>query len=360
VEVKDDKGAVTRSNAIPVYAGNETPDVKITLTTPSTFFFPGKPIAYKVNVSDKEDGTTANGSIDTKAVNVKMDYVSGPDKAQVVGHQIVSALTEGKNMAFSLDCKTCHKQDEKSIGPAFSLVSAKYKDKKDAKDYLVRKVIAGGGGVWGETAMAAHPNLKAEDAGRIVDWILSLAKPQTASTMAAEGKIVPTAKDAASGKTLQISASYTDKGGNGAKPLTGEDLLTLRSPAMDFMDNDSLDKFSTMEAMGMHIAVPSGDAGWIRFNDISMKDVTGVTVRYGMQEALLKGYVIELRADKPDGELLGKGNIPAGGKPMGMNAISFPVRSSGDQKRKLYVVMKKADPGETKMAALTGITFTAR
>jgi cytochrome c551/c552 len=259
-----------------------------------------------------------------------------------------------------LDCKTCHKLDEKSIGPAFTMVSAKYKDKKDAKDYLVKKIIAGGGGVWGETAMAAHPNLKSEEVGRIVDWVLSLAKSQTASTMPAEGKVVPTAKDVASGKTMQISASYKDKGGNGVKPLTGEDLLTLRSPTLDFMENNGLEKFSTMEAMGMHMAVPSGDAGWIRFNDISMKYVTGVTVRYGMQEPLLKGYVVELHADKPDGELLGTGTIPAGGKPMGMNAISFPIKSTSDQKRTLYVVMKKADPAETKTAALTGLTFTAQ
>ncbi len=361
VEVKDDKGAVTRSNAIPIYAGNETPVVKISLASPATFFFPGKPIDYKVSVTDKEDGTTESGGVDKKTVDVKMDLVTGKDKAQIVGHQIVSALTQGKNMAMSMDCKTCHKQDEKSIGPAFSQVAVKYKGKNNARDYLVRKIILGGGGVWGETAMAAHPNLKPEDAGRIVDWVLSLSTPPTAKSLASEGKLVASANDAAGGKTMQISASYTDKGGAGAKPLTGADLITLRNPLVPMSDNNGTEKISVVEFNDKDYAVlGSGDAGWMLFDDLNLKYVTGVELAYGIQEPLLKGYLIEVHADTPDGELLGQGKIPAGGKAVQMNKVAFPLKSAGERNRKIYLVVKKADPAETKMMGMGSIQFMAK
>jgi cytochrome c len=45
--------------------------------------------------------------------------------------------------------------------------------KKDI-DHLVNKIINGGGGVWGEVNMPAHPGIKPGEAKQIVDYILSL------------------------------------------------------------------------------------------------------------------------------------------------------------------------------------------
>ena len=64
VEVKDDKGAITKSASIPVYAGNETPELKITIEPQATFYFPGKPVNYRVSITDKEDGSTEKGGLD--------------------------------------------------------------------------------------------------------------------------------------------------------------------------------------------------------------------------------------------------------------------------------------------------------
>ena len=75
----------------------------------------------------------------------------------------------------SLDCKGCHKVDEKSVGPAFTAVSQRYQKDPKAPDYLAQKVIKGGSGAWGQVAMAAHPDLKPDDAKQIISWILSLA-----------------------------------------------------------------------------------------------------------------------------------------------------------------------------------------
>lgn len=85
-----------------------------------------------------------------------------------------SALA-GKHLLETLDCKACHKEMEKSVGPAYKDVAQKYsKNKKADVDHLVNKIISGGSGVWGETAMPAHPALNKTDAKKLVDYILSV------------------------------------------------------------------------------------------------------------------------------------------------------------------------------------------
>ena len=51
------------------------------------------------------------------------------------------------------DCKACHGEYKKSIGPAFYAVSMKYKADKNALEKLTRKVISGGSGVWGDVSI---------------------------------------------------------------------------------------------------------------------------------------------------------------------------------------------------------------
>jgi glucose/arabinose dehydrogenase/cytochrome c551/c552 len=222
VEVKDNKGAKGRSTPVQVYAGNEAPRVKIEVD-PAAKLEANKPVTYKVVVNDKEDGSKINPA----NLFVKVDYVSGMDQAQVVGHQVMSTLMEGKSLIEAGDCKTCHKTNEKSIGPSYTSVAQKYARNAKAQDYLVNKIIKGGGGVWGEVAMPAHPDLKPADAQKIVSYILSLGKPQ-AKSLPAQGTITPTAKDIEGGKRMMITATYTDKGGQGRKPLSSSDAAVIK------------------------------------------------------------------------------------------------------------------------------------
>ena len=71
-------------------------------------------------------------------------------------------------------CMSCHGVDKKIVGPAFKEVSAKYKNDKAAEATLIAKVKAGGKGVWGQIPMPPNPQVKDEDAKKIVHWILSL------------------------------------------------------------------------------------------------------------------------------------------------------------------------------------------
>lgn len=74
-------------------------------------------------------------------------------------------------------CLSCHKVDEKSVGPAYKEVAAKYKDDPKAAEALAAKIKAGSKGVWGDAAasvMPPNPTVSDEDMKTIVSWILSL------------------------------------------------------------------------------------------------------------------------------------------------------------------------------------------
>jgi glucose/arabinose dehydrogenase/cytochrome c551/c552 len=123
----------------------------------------------------------------------RIDYNSGPLPARdaggenagtskpavdsaafVQGHQQAAPAVDGKKLFESMDCKTCHKVAEKSIGPSFTDVAKKYSESDKNTKHLVEKIINGGSGVWGETAMPAHPALKTDSAEAIVKYIYSL------------------------------------------------------------------------------------------------------------------------------------------------------------------------------------------
>jgi cytochrome c len=84
--------------------------------------------------------------------------------------------TKGLALIAGSDCLTCHKVAEKSIGPAYQDVAAKYENTDDNIEMLAGKIIKGGSGNWGAIPMTAHANLSQEDAEAMVKYILLLKK----------------------------------------------------------------------------------------------------------------------------------------------------------------------------------------
>lgn len=77
-------------------------------------------------------------------------------------------------MIASLDCTTCHKINEKVIGPSYVEVAKKYEATDAVITDLSTKIIKGGQGVWGTAPMTPHPNLSMDSAKVMVKYILSL------------------------------------------------------------------------------------------------------------------------------------------------------------------------------------------
>lgn len=84
---------------------------------------------------------------------------------------------KGLELASKSDCFTCHKIDEPLIGPTYRNVANKYAGLPDTiVAHLAQKIIKGGGGVWGEVQMTAHPTISEDDAKAMVKYILLLKK----------------------------------------------------------------------------------------------------------------------------------------------------------------------------------------
>jgi glucose/arabinose dehydrogenase/cytochrome c551/c552 len=357
VIVKDEHGDSAKSDMVELYAGNETPEVKIQLTSSNkSFYLPGKPVKYVVNVTDKND----TSKIDTANLFVSVDYVMGFNKATTVNAtELESSPVSGKSLTLTLDCKSCHKENEKSIGPSFMQVAQKYSKDKNASNYLVEKVIKGGGGVWGETVMAAHPNLPEGDVRQIVQWVLSLSNQAAIKkSLPSTGSITPPA-NTKPGATLVLSASYTDKGGNNIKALTGRSTAVLNSSTVMFKGTEKMDGFVPYSYNGSYVMVLPKAQGWFAVDNIDLTGVNSVTLMVGWQAPPKYGYDFELRLDASDGKVLGKGGLtPPLDKKQQFVQVPIKVHPVTDgQFHTIYIVSKPKDSRESTTGGVSILQF---
>ncbi len=347
VEAIDEKNAVNSSQTTEIYAGNNQPEVNIVIAGNKSFYFPGKPIEYKIDVSDKGD------SINWNNLFVSTDYIKGLDKAeQAMGHQVVSATITGKNLMLASDCKSCHNIVEKSIGPSYKSVAQKYSQRTDASNYLVNKIVKGGSGVWGENAMPAHPTMKEADAGLIVQWIQSLDNKQvTKKTLAPTGKVTPVTPDPKlSRNVFIIQATYTDNAGAGLKPLTNSAAVYLRNNTIVVAEVGETNGFNRKDTAGTrYLSYPQND-GWIKIPKV---DLTGISrielVSVGLNN--LEAFNIEIRANKPEGNKIAGASF----KNVKGNAV-VPLQKTNGTEQDIYIVFK-TPKASAKKPLLSAVRF---
>lgn len=83
---------------------------------------------------------------------------------------------DGLTLIKSSDCLTCHKDNEKLIGPSYQQIADKYPNSPETVELLADKIVKGGQGVWGDVPMAPHPNISHEDAKQMAKYILAMKK----------------------------------------------------------------------------------------------------------------------------------------------------------------------------------------
>lgn len=81
---------------------------------------------------------------------------------------------KGAQLIAASDCASCHRENEKLVGPAYTAVAAKYPNTDANVAMLAGRIISGGAGNWGEIAMIPHPGLSEDDAKEMTRYILSL------------------------------------------------------------------------------------------------------------------------------------------------------------------------------------------
>ncbi|HTH82898.1 MAG TPA: PQQ-dependent sugar dehydrogenase [Mucilaginibacter sp.] len=330
--VTDLKGA-KNSQSVVVKAGNEPPVVKFNITAGnSSFFFPGKSVAYDIAVNDKEDGSLADKKILPSRVSVSANYLSeGYNMTAIASKQSSVDASAEYAGAIALinksDCKSCHSVKEKVLGPAFVQVAEKYKGDPAAPDRLVKKIISGGSGVWGDAMMAAHPTLAESDGKAIVKYILSLAyPPRRAKSLPVKGTYTTTVPEGENTDgSFILRAAYTDRGNKTAAAQTGESVVILHAPLLPV--SRAIDAKDIAFNTDSTVAAVKTSGAWLKFNvDLTGIKELDVLSAGGGRRAVVSIGTIEVYAGSPQGKLLGK--FAGDYDPKGMK-ISLPDGTTG-------------------------------
>ncbi|MGL6269636.1 MAG: c-type cytochrome, partial [Chitinophagaceae bacterium] len=125
-------------------------------------------------VSTNEDNKNSQIGGDAAAPATTTPPAADATAAAPAAEPVAAAGKDGKALIEGSDCRTCHKDDAKLIGPSYKDVAKKYESNEKNIKMLGEKVLKGGQGVWGEIPMAGHPNLSQEDAEAMVKYILTL------------------------------------------------------------------------------------------------------------------------------------------------------------------------------------------
>jgi len=272
-------------------------------------------------VNDKEDGSLGSG-ITENDVSVTIDFLEqGHDIVEIaMGHQALSELNQGHpglTQIKASDCASCHKDYGTSVGPSYEAIAQKYKNDRNAVDYLVGKIISGGGGVWGENAMAAHPDLDKNDAKEMAQYILSIDAIVEESSMPSSGKFTfdkdPT--QFPDGKYV-LTASYVDKGADGAERLKHQDIKYLRAPTMSAVETEEFEDASTFTVTAdmmpgleeeFDLMIMNGGAR-IVYKDIDLTGVKAIDFVYNVVSPFMAGGDLSLSVDTDD-NVIGGGEM---------------------------------------------------
>ncbi|GAB3920609.1 PQQ-dependent sugar dehydrogenase [Mucilaginibacter myungsuensis] len=308
--VTDAKGA-KNSKSVEIKAGNQPPVVKINITAGnSQFFFPGAVVGYSVDVADKEDGSLAGGKIPATKVSVSANYLSeGYNMTAIASKQgsvdAGAQLSGAQALIAKSDCKACHAVNEKILGPSFTQVGEKYKGDAKAPEALLKKILGGGQGVWGDAQMPAHPTMAESDVKSIVKYILSLGYPaRHAKSLPVSGSYNTTVPEGENTDgSFIIRAAYTDKGAKLSSVQSGEQTLVLDAPQL--LVSKLSDKKNVDQDWDITYATIK-DGGWLKFANVDLtgvKQMELVTARGNGQPA---DVTLQVRAGSPTGKVLGK------------------------------------------------------
>ena len=129
-----------------------------------------------VSNNDANTNSQIGGESAAPATTPAADTAAAPAPAAEAPATAAASGKDGKALIEASDCRTCHQDAAKVIGPAYMDVAKKYPSTPANVKMLAEKIIKGGTGVWGEIPMTPHPAVSQEDAEAMVTYILSMKK----------------------------------------------------------------------------------------------------------------------------------------------------------------------------------------
>lgn len=343
--VTDTKGE-SNEVSFEIVAGNESPTVNIDFQgINKSFYFGGGDLPYSVVVNDKEDGSTADGKISSEATAITFDYIpAGFDPIEVAAKQsgadLLAVDAIGKQLIEGNDCRSCHQYDTKSIGPSYADVARKYEDTPENRSLLENRVINGSSGIWGDHAMAAHPELSQTEARRMVQYIMTILEEKpTVEKLALTGKLNPMLPEGEDGLGVYVlRAAYQDKGGEGGQSLLGEANFLLKNPVLfpqtaDIQENT---QYLTTPTTNFFLLGPTAHLG---YKNLDLTGIQHINVFAKVSPSFeAKGGMVEVHLDSPNGRLLGQSSeigakrVPWGGFG-GASKVMTPAEHKAKRRR---------------------------
>ncbi|RYY75586.1 MAG: c-type cytochrome [Gammaproteobacteria bacterium] len=323
LDVKDPSGA-TANTELKIQVGNEPAEIAMKLDANQSFYWPNTTtIKYTVAVNDKEDGSIQNDNPNLMIAFSKVEDATLPAQ----GHQQADVATVAKGIMEANGCKACHDLNTKIVGPALHDVSMRYKDDKNALNYLTNKIKKGGNGVWGEVNMPSFATLTDDDRNALATYVLSLANVQKSLPLQSSVKIASNATDQQTFDSnneptnlatpkYELVATYTDKGNSPIAPIVVKKSLTLQ-PARFYLNGVvDLKAASKLVETGRHhdldtIEFPATNT-WLNI-PLGNYDLTDVkSIRIGSWVVgKSANWQLELRSGSATGEVLGVAEIVA-------------------------------------------------
>lgn len=321
--VTDTAGA-SDSASVPIVSGNEPPEVFIQFKGNQTFYFPGAPVAYAVDVVDAEDGTFSKGDIDAEEITFSIDQVASDFDVDVLkqmplGDAAASRFPIAQSIIAKANCRSCHLVDAKLVGPSFREIAVRYEGDEHANENLAQKVVGGSRGVWGEVPMPPNALLSEDEAQQVLKYILSLADdrnqgPSLVGHYTFEPPVAPPGRRGFGGrrggrdtKSLLFRAVYKDAGDDLAASLTSQNIQLL-SPARlqmasaDVLEGIEVGRFGASISNGAHAI----------FRDIDLTQVIQLDVTaFANSRNNQTGGTIEVRLNGPEGKLIGAATLDA-------------------------------------------------
>ncbi|WP_276347879.1 PQQ-dependent sugar dehydrogenase [Daejeonella sp. JGW-45] len=323
--VTDQTGAKGNA-AVQVKVGNTPPVVNIETTGNKSFYWDNVALNYKIRISDREDVKVSNANI--KASFTYLPFGKDLANAFAGGQESDPSFAGTAKLYASLDCKSCHSPDVKSIGPSLKDISARYKGQGNVAGVLGRKIIAGGSGSWGTYPMPPHANLTEKEAEDIAEYILSFGKQKTSLALSGEIPLKEHIGKGTEGAYI-LQATYTDNGANGIEPLTTRDHLVLRNPWIqmeDYHQGNVGVVIATRNTGFVSYIANITNGKFTSYKDIDLKGVKSIRLRVRAQSA---GGSVEARQGSKTGILAGQLQIPAAQVPQSNEWIEVSLPLNG-------------------------------
>ena len=353
----DGKTATTSSK---ILVGNDTPTLTINISNNDSIYWDGKKLDYEIIVEDKQDGSTQNNSISVHDVKVTFDYIpEGRDFVKAtLGHQR-NLEPLGKKAIEASDCKACHAVLDKVNGPSYTDIAKRYS--KEDTGYLVSKIIKGGGGVWGENAMSAHPQLTIDEVSQMVEYILDL-KPTNKNVIKSLPLTGTLTFNEHMGKQGEgnyvLMASYRDKGNlnQANSELTISKQIIFKSQKIEAENADEIKEGTgTWSTSKSRVVGVMQDGSFLKFNGIGLKGLKHMKFAsfYNLDQEF-KGAV-EIHEDGIDGPIIGKQVLEHNGKEETVY-YSIPVSPTKDNAN-LYLVFTNEENATQNICHADWISF---